>query len=48
MGELSRDELDRKRIIKMMVGRSMDAEFPDHKRSPGKCACVQNISRGKK
>lgn len=49
VGELSRDELDRKRIIKMMVGRSMDAEFPDHKRSPGKVRlCVKNISRGKK
>ena len=47
MGELSRDELDCKRIIKMMVGRSMDAEFPDHKRSPGKAACVQILAEEK-
>ena len=35
VGELSRHELDRKTIIEMMVGRSMDAEFPDDKRTPG-------------
>ena len=43
VGELNRDRLDRKGIIEMMVGRSMDAEFPKHKRSPGKCVCVQKI-----
>ena len=43
VGELGRDELNRKRIIEMMVGRSMDAEFPDEKRSPGEGACVRKI-----
>jgi ABC-type sugar transport system ATPase subunit len=35
VGELSREELDRDKIIELMVGRSMDAEFPDYKRSIG-------------
>ena len=35
VGELGREELDRRRIIELMVGRSMDQEFPAHRRQPG-------------
>ena len=49
VGELERDELNRKRIIEMMVGRSMDAEFPDEKRSPGEVRLrAKNLTRGNK
>lgn len=49
VGELNRDELDRKRIIEMMVGRSMDAEFPNHERSPGEVRLrAKNLVRGNK
>ena len=49
VGELSRDELDRKTIIEMMVGRSMDAEFPNDKRSPGDIRLrAKNLIRGNK
>ena len=49
VGELNRDELDRKRIIEMMVGRSMDAEFPNHERSPGEVRLrAKNLIRGNK
>ena len=36
VGELGREELDRRRIIELMVGRSMDQEFPAHRRQPGR------------
>ena len=49
VGELNRDKLDRKGIIEMMVGRSMDAEFPKHKRSPGEVRLrAKNLLRGNK
>ena len=49
VGELNRDELDRKRIIEMMVGRSMDAEFPNHERSYGEVRLrAKNLIRGNK
>ena len=35
VGELARDELDRGRIIELMVGRKLENEFPDNVRSPG-------------
>ena len=49
VGELSRHELDRKTIIEMMVGRSMDAEFPDDKRTPGDIRLrARDLTRGGK
>tara|TARA_A100001015_G_scaffold301511_1_gene388429 strand:- start:478 stop:1581 length:1104 start_codon:yes stop_codon:yes gene_type:complete len=49
VGELSREELDRRRIIELMVGRSMDQEFPDHQRQLGEVRLrARNLSRGKK
>ena len=49
VGELSRDELDRKKIIEMMVGRSMDTEFPNRERSPGGVRLrARNLKRGNK
>ena len=49
VGELNRDKLDRKGIIEMMVGRSMDAEFPKHKRWPGEVRLrAKNLFRGNK
>ena len=35
VGELSREGLDRSKIIEMMVGRKLDNEFPHQKRIPG-------------
>ena len=35
VGELSREELDRAKIIEMMVGRKLENEFPKEIRSPG-------------
>ena len=34
-GELQKTEIKRSKIIEMMVGRSMDAEFPANVRNPG-------------
>ena len=49
VGELSRDELDRKKIIEMMVGRSMETEFPSRERSPGRVRLrARNLNRGNK
>ena len=49
VGELSPYELDRKTIIEMMVGRSMDAEFPDDKRTPGDIRLrARDLTRGGK
>ena len=49
VGELSRDELDRKKIIEMMVGRSMETEFPNRERSPGRVRLrARNLKRGNK
>jgi len=35
VGELARDELDRARIIELMVGRKLENEFPETVRTPG-------------
>ena len=49
VGELKREELDRKRIIELMVGRSMDQEFPEMRRETGKVRLrAKNLHRGKK
>ena len=49
VGELDRDELDRKKIIEMMVGRSMDAEFPIEERVVREVRLrAKNLSRGQK
>ena len=49
VGELDREELDRKKIIEMMVGRSMDAEFPAEERKVGEVRLrAKNLSRGQK
>jgi len=49
VGELDREELDRKKIIEMMVGRSMDTEFPAEERVVGEVRLrAKNLSRGQK
>ena len=49
VGELDRGELDRKKIIEMMVGRSMDAEFPIEERVVGEVRLrAKNLSCGQK
>jgi ABC-type sugar transport system ATPase subunit len=49
VGELSRNELDRREIIELMVGRSMDQEFPEEERKPGKVRLqATGLTRGKK
>jgi ABC-type sugar transport system ATPase subunit len=47
VGELGRRDLDRGKIIELMVGRSMDAEFPTGKRKIGNVRLrASNLSRG--
>ena len=49
VGELGREELDRRRIIELMVGRSMDQEFPVHRRQPGEVRLrARGLSKGDK
>lgn len=49
VGELSRDGLERRKIIELMVGRSMDQEFPEEERKPGRVRLqVSGLTRGKK
>lgn len=49
VGELQREELNRRKIIEMMVGRSMDAEYPNDVRKVGQVRLrASNLSRGKK
>ena len=49
VGELDRGELDRKKIIEMMVGRSMDAEFPIEERVVGEVRLrAKNLTCGQK
>ena len=49
IGQLERDELDRNRIIEMMVGRKLDKEFPSNIREPGDSIFrIENLSRGSK
>ena len=47
VGELQKTEIKRSKIIEMMVGRSMDAEFPANVRNPGSVRFrVKDLSRG--
>ena len=47
IGDLQKGEIERERIIQMMVGRSLDAEFPKRKAEIGSVAfCVKNLTRG--
>lgn len=47
VGELQRKDLDRGKIIELMVGRSMDAEFPTGKRKIGNVRLrASHLSRG--
>ena len=49
VGELSKEQLSRGKIIELMVGRSMDREFPSHTRNIGKVRLrVNSLRRGKK
>lgn len=49
VGELSSFEMNRGKIIELMVGRSMDREFPDHVRSTGKVRLrAKSLRRGQK
>lgn len=49
VGKLSRDELDRSKIIEMMVGRNLENEFPLVKRTPGAVRLkAKNLNRGRK
>ncbi|MAL86918.1 MAG: D-xylose ABC transporter ATP-binding protein [Opitutae bacterium] len=49
IGQLERHELDRTRIIEMMVGRKLDNEFPSNIREPGDSIFrIENLSRGSK
>ena len=49
VGELYREELSRKKIISLMVGREMDAEFPDKERKIGEVRLrAGNLSYGSK
>ena len=49
VGQLSRDELDRSKIIEMMVGRKLENEFPPVNRTPGAVRLkAKNLNRGRK
>jgi ABC-type sugar transport system ATPase subunit len=49
VGELSREELDRAKIIEMMVGRKLENEFPKEIRSPGEIRLrASKLNRGQK
>lgn len=49
VGQLSRDELDRSKIIEMMVGRKLENEFPQVNRTPGAVRLkAKNLNRGRK
>ena len=49
VGELGRDELDRAKIIEMMVGRNLENEFPKEVRTPGAVRLrAKNLNRGQK
>ena len=49
VGHLSKSELDRAKIIEMMVGRKLENEFPKEKRSPGTVRLrVKNLNFGNK
>lgn len=49
VGHLSREELDRAKIIEMMVGRKLENEFPKEVREPGEVRlCAKNLNFGKK
>ena len=49
VGQLSRYELDRSKIIEMMVGRKLANEFPIVKRTPGKVRLkAKNLNRARK
>jgi len=49
VGELGREELDRAKIIEMMVGRKLENEFPKEVRTPGAVRLrAKNLNRGQK
>jgi ABC-type sugar transport system ATPase subunit len=49
VGELGRQDLDRSKIIELMVGRSMAAEFPDERRTIGDVRLrAKNLVRGER
>ena len=49
VGHLSREELDRSKIIEMMVGRKLENEFPQEVREPGEVRLrAKNLSFGQK
>lgn len=49
VGELGREELDRAKIIEMMVGRKLENEFPKEVRTPGEVRLrARNLNRGQK
>ena len=49
VGELGREELDRAKIIEMMVGRKLENEFPKELRTPGAVRLrAKNLNRGQK
>ena len=49
VGELGREELDRAKIIEMMVGRKLENEFPKEVRTPGAVRLrSKNLNRGQK
>lgn len=49
VGELDRQDLDRSKIIELMVGRSMAAEFPDERRTIGDVRLrAKNLVRGER
>jgi ABC-type sugar transport system ATPase subunit len=49
VGHLSKSELDRAKIIEMMVGRKLENEFPEEERTPGDVRLrVKNMNFGQK
>ncbi|MBT3667683.1 MAG: sugar ABC transporter ATP-binding protein [Opitutae bacterium] len=49
VGELSKEDLDRAKIIEMMVGRKLENEFPQETRSPGRVRLrATKLNRGQK
>ena len=49
VGELLKDQLQRKKIIELMVGRTMDQEYPENDRNPGEVRLrAKSIRRGAK
>ena len=46
--ELSRDGLERRKIIELMVGRSMDQEFPEEERKSVEALTSKRLDPGKK